>query len=113
MTDEEVDRACDEGAIIRTHILRQTWHFVARDDIRWMLALSGPRVNAINAHYYRKMELDERTFTRSSRRVRARAARWPVHLTRPGARRRARPRRHHRQRDTPRVSRRCAPSSMP
>ena len=82
VTDEEVDRACDEGTIIRTHILRQTWHFIARDDIRWMLALSGPRVNAINAHYYRKMELDEKTCTRS-RGVFERALRDRTHLTRP------------------------------
>lgn len=65
VTEADVDRAYDDGLIIRTHILRQTWHFVARDDIRWLLALSGPRVNAVNAHYYRKMSLDERTFTRS------------------------------------------------
>ena len=65
VTEDEVEHAVNDGAIVRTHILRQTWHFVARDDIRWMLALSGPRVNAISAHYYRKMELDERTFTRS------------------------------------------------
>lgn len=82
VTDEEVDRACDQGAIVRTHILRQTWHFVARDDIRWMLALSGPRVNAINAHYYRKLELDERTVTRS-RNVMERALRDGTYLTRP------------------------------
>jgi len=82
VTDDEVDRACDDGAIVRTHILRQTWHFVAREDIRWMLALSGPRVNAISAHYYRKMELDERTFTRS-RTVFERALRDRTYLTRP------------------------------
>ena len=82
VTDADVDKACDEGSIIRTHILRQTWHFVARDDIRWLLALSGPRVNAVNAHYYRKMELDERTFTRS-RDVIERALRDEQHLTRP------------------------------
>ena len=82
VTDDEVDRACDEGAIVRTHILRLTWHFVARDDIRWMLALSGPRVNAVSAHYYRKMELDERTFTRS-RDVLERALRDGAHKTRP------------------------------
>lgn len=82
VTDTDVDRACDEGAIVRTHILRQTWHFVARDDIRWMLALSGPRVNAISAHYYRKMELDERTFTRS-RDVFERSLRDGAHKTRP------------------------------
>ena len=82
VTDEDVERACDDGAIIRTHILRQTWHFVARDDIRWMLALSGPRVNAVNAHYYRKLSLDERTFTRS-RTVIERVLRDRQHLTRP------------------------------
>jgi winged helix DNA-binding protein len=82
VTDQDVDRACDEGAIVRTHILRPTWHFVARDDIRWMLALSGPRVNAINAHYYRKMELDERTCTRS-RNVFERVLRDGRSLTRP------------------------------
>jgi hypothetical protein len=82
VTDEEVDRACDAGAIVRTHILRQTWHFVARADIRWMLALSGPRVNALNAHYYRKLGLDERTFTRSRAAV-ERALRDGAQLTRP------------------------------
>lgn len=82
VTDRAVERACDEGLIIRTHILRQTWHFVARDDTRWMLALSGPRVNAVNAHYYRRMELDERTFTRS-RTVIERVLRDGVQLTRP------------------------------
>jgi hypothetical protein len=82
VSDADVDRACDEGAIIRTHILRQTWHFIAREDIRWMLALSGPRVNAISAHYYRKMELDDRTFRRS-RDVFERVLRDGRYLTRP------------------------------
>jgi hypothetical protein len=82
VTDEDVDRACDEGAIVRTHVLRPTWHFIARDDVRWMLALSGPRVNAINAHYYRKMELDERTFARA-RNVFERVLRDGRSLTRP------------------------------
>jgi hypothetical protein len=82
VTEDVVDRACDDGIIVRTHILRQTWHFVARDDIRWLLALSGPRVNTVNAHYYRQMELDERTFTRS-RNVIERVLRDNTHLTRP------------------------------
>jgi hypothetical protein len=82
VTEDQVDRACDDGSIVRTHILRQTWHFVARDDIRWMLALSGPRVNALNAHYYRKLGLDERTFTRS-REVVERALLGGAQLTRP------------------------------
>ena len=65
VTDADVDRAFDEGAILRTHVMRPTWHFVAPADIRWILALTAPRVHAVNAHYYRKCELDDARFARS------------------------------------------------
>jgi Winged helix DNA-binding domain len=64
-TDDDVERAFTDGAILRTHVLRPTWHFVTPADIRWMLALTAPRVHALNAPYYRKCELDQRTFQRS------------------------------------------------
>lgn len=35
-----VDRAFDEGLIVRTHVMRPTWHAVAAQDLRWMLMLS-------------------------------------------------------------------------
>lgn len=65
-TDDAIEQAFNDGTILRTHILRPTWHFVAPADIRWMLALTGPRVNALNAYYYHKMELDDATFARSN-----------------------------------------------
>ncbi|HTB31819.1 MAG TPA: winged helix DNA-binding domain-containing protein [Bacteroidia bacterium] len=43
-TDEEIDTAIDKGEIIRTHILRPTWHLVSADDIYWMLELTAPHV---------------------------------------------------------------------
>jgi hypothetical protein len=52
------------GKILRTHLLRPTWHFVAPQDIRWMLELTAPQVNAINAYMYRKTELDAALFRR-------------------------------------------------
>ncbi|HEX5862260.1 MAG TPA: winged helix DNA-binding domain-containing protein [Nocardioides sp.] len=30
------------GEVVRTHVLRPTWHYVARDDIDWLLSLTGP-----------------------------------------------------------------------
>ena len=36
-TDAAIERAFADGRILRTHVLRPTWHFVPRDDIRWML----------------------------------------------------------------------------
>ena len=60
ITEKAVDRAFDEGRILRTHILRPTWHFVAPADLRSFLSVSGPRVQAFNAYYYRKYEVDAR-----------------------------------------------------
>jgi Winged helix DNA-binding domain len=65
LTESDLDAAFDEGRILRTHILRPTWHFIAAPDIRWMLELSAPRVHVSNAHMYRKLELDDRAFARS------------------------------------------------
>lgn len=81
VTDADVDRAFNDGAILRTHVMRPTWHFVAPADIRWLLALTAPRVHACNAHYYRKSGLDEKLFARS-RAVLERALQGGKHLTR-------------------------------
>ena len=67
LRDAEVERACDDGKILRTHILRPTWHFVAPEDLRWMQQLVGPRLKAANSHYCRKSGLDERTLAKSRR----------------------------------------------
>jgi hypothetical protein len=56
--DTAVDQAYADGSLLRTHVLRPTWHFVVPADIRWMLELTAPRVHALNAYYYRKLGLD-------------------------------------------------------
>lgn len=65
-TDADIEQAFAKGAILRTHLMRPTWHFVAPRDIRWMLALTAPRVHAANAYMYRKLELDAAFFRRSN-----------------------------------------------
>ena len=64
-TDAAVAAACDAGSILRTHVLRPTWHFVDPDDIRWLLALTAPRVRALNAGMERKLEIDDDLAARS------------------------------------------------
>jgi hypothetical protein len=41
---QEVEAALQSGTIIRTHILRPTWHLVAAEDLRWMLQLTAPPI---------------------------------------------------------------------
>jgi hypothetical protein len=65
LVETDVIRAFDEGAIVRTHVLRPTWHFVAPEDLRWMLALTGPRVQKIAAVYHRNTGIDRGMLARS------------------------------------------------
>lgn len=80
-TDDAVAAAFDDGRILRTHVLRPTWHFVAPEDLRWMLALTGPRIAGAMASYNRKMELTRAVFARANRAI-ERALRDGRHLTR-------------------------------
>jgi len=80
-TDATIERAFASGAILRTHVLRPTWHFVTPADIRWMLSLTGPRVNAAMATYNRRLELDAAVFRKSQRLI-AEALRGGAQLTR-------------------------------
>lgn len=66
ITDSEIDQAFANGSILRTHLLRPTWHLVTPTDIRWLLALTGPRVQALNAYMYRRLEMDSAFFKRSN-----------------------------------------------
>ena len=64
LDDTAVERAFAAGEILRTHVLRPTWHFVTPADIRWLLKLTGPRVHQVNGGMYRRLELDEATLRR-------------------------------------------------
>jgi hypothetical protein len=52
-----VQGALDRGEILRTHLLRPTWHLVAAEDIRWLLELTGPRIKAALASRLRELEI--------------------------------------------------------
>lgn len=65
-TDAVVDQALADGSIIRTHVMRPTWHFVSPADVRWMLELTASRVNAAASHRARQLGLDADVIKRSN-----------------------------------------------
>jgi hypothetical protein len=83
--DAEVLRAYDAGEILRTHVLRPTWHFVAPADIRALLRLTAPRVMRQNQSMGRKLGLTEALLARSNDAIVA-ALEGGTHLTRDGVR---------------------------
>ncbi len=56
---KDIDEALNAGKIIRTHILRPTWHFVSAEDIHWMFDLSNPRLKPIYRSYAKTFGADE------------------------------------------------------
>ncbi|HEY8188932.1 MAG TPA: winged helix DNA-binding domain-containing protein [Pyrinomonadaceae bacterium] len=80
-TDNTIEEAFTRGEILRTHIMRPTWHFVAPADIRWLLSLTASRIKAASSYQCRKLELDDAVFLRSNKAL-AKALRDGKHLTR-------------------------------
>jgi hypothetical protein len=65
-TERAIDRAFDQGKILRTHVLRPTWHYVLPEDIRWLQMLTAKRVHALMAYMNRQVELDRKTMVRGA-----------------------------------------------
>ena len=80
-SDAAVRAALDAGTIVRTHVLRPTWHFVMAEDLRWMLELTAPRIRNAAAAYYRQAGLTAKVFA-ACHAVIARSLEAGRHLTR-------------------------------
>jgi hypothetical protein len=65
LAEAAVDALVADGRIVRTHILRPTWHFVLPADLRWMMGLTGPRILARTGRRYTQLGLDERLLRRA------------------------------------------------
>ena len=69
VTGADIDRAFNEGRILRTHLLRPTWHFVAAADIGWVLELTAPRVHQALAFGRRYFGLSDAMHRRAARTI--------------------------------------------
>jgi len=66
-TDNTIQSAIDKGEIIRTHVMRPTWHFVSVEDIYWMLDLTASRILRSMKSRHNEMELSQAVFSKSNR----------------------------------------------
>lgn len=80
-TSAEVEQAVADGTILRTHILRPTWHFVHQGDLGWLMGLSAERLHQGNKGMYRQTGIDEEAAARSGRLL-AEAVAGGAHKTR-------------------------------
>jgi hypothetical protein len=61
-TDKLIEVSYSNGEILRTHILRPTWHFVSASDISWMLELTAPHIKNSAKSRHKELELSDTVF---------------------------------------------------
>ena len=76
-----INDAINKGEILRTHLLRPTWHFVSSEDIYWILELTSSRIKASMSSRNRELELTQSVFKKSNKIIRE-ALTGNNHLTR-------------------------------
>lgn len=64
-TDAGIERAIEERTIVRTWPMRGTLHFVAAEDVRWLLALLATRIIAGAGLRHRQLEMDDDVIRRA------------------------------------------------
>jgi hypothetical protein len=65
VTEGTFGRLYDDGAFLRTHVLRPTWHFVLPDDIRWLVEVTAPRARRTLEQHQRDVGIDDRALGES------------------------------------------------
>ena len=65
LKEKEVEAKFNSGKILRTHILRPTWHFVAPKDLCWIQKLTAPRVHQANKMYYTKHDITPKLISKT------------------------------------------------
>lgn len=80
-TEKTIEAALDRGDVIRTHVLRPTWHIVSADDLRWMLALTAPQIKVGMKSRNKQLGLTDALLTKS-RKVLEKTLRDGNHSTR-------------------------------
>lgn len=82
MTERQVTAALDSGELIRTHILRPTWHIVAAEHIHWLLGVSAPHVKTSIRSRLKELEITADVLTKCYT-ILEKALSGHTHLTRP------------------------------
>jgi hypothetical protein len=65
LTEEQIESAFNQGEIIRTHLMRPTWHFVSADDIYWLLELTAKQIKSTTKSRHRDLGLTESDLKKS------------------------------------------------
>ena len=65
--ENKIETALNNGELIRTHILRPTWHIVSAENHRWMMDLSAPQLTRTLNSYNKSVGIDAKTLLKAEK----------------------------------------------
>jgi hypothetical protein len=80
--NDVIEEAFRRGEILRTHLMRPTWHFVSPHNLRWMRPISASSIIASMRSRDRDLELDNETYLQALRIIEDALTRSRRHLSR-------------------------------
>ncbi len=80
-TRDTIENAIERGDIVRTHLLRPTWHFVAANDLRWLIKLTAPQIRTAMRSRHKQLGITAKVAAKSNK-VIEQALSGEIHLTR-------------------------------
>ncbi len=66
-TNRTIETAINNAEIIRTHLLRPTWHIVSAADIYWLLELTAPQIKSSLRSRHKELEITELVIKKSKK----------------------------------------------
>jgi len=79
--EEQVEKSFNAGEIVRTHLMRPTWHIIVPEDISWLLELTAPRIRSAARSRHKQLEIDDKLVARSNALI-EKALQGNKHMTR-------------------------------
>ncbi len=66
VTEEQIEKSFNSGQLIRTHLMRPTWHLIVPEDVSWLLELTAPRIKSAARSRHKQLEIDEKLINKSN-----------------------------------------------
>ena len=81
VSEERIEKSFNSGEMIRTHLMRPTWHLIVPEDISWLLELTAPRIKSGVGSRHKMLEIDNKLVAKSNKLI-EKALEGNKHMTR-------------------------------
>jgi hypothetical protein len=66
VSEEQIEKSFNSGEMIRTHLMRPTWHLIVPEDASWLLELTAPRIKSAARSRHKQLEIDDKLVAKSN-----------------------------------------------